>query len=291
MNLFSFQKINVAAVQFPVQGNTSQEAFFLKLESYIKQAKENGSRLVVFPELLTADVAIRREDVSEGQQMRSLAKDFFETYQNWLMQQANHYQMAILGGTTPRVVGDKIVNSALLVFPNNKVFMQDKLFLTPDEKAWEFSAGDTLNIFQTPLGKVAVLICFDCEMPQLSQLLAQERPEIILVPSWTGSQFGFQRVNWTAHARAIEHFAYVIKTSTVAGEGSLDPHFGQAAIITPQDVGFDANVVVGSKDQPDIIYRELDLQQLQDQRGTTGYYPAKEQDQSHLSRKLKLVIE
>lgn len=291
MDFFAHKKINVAAVQFPVQGNSSQVLFFEKLESYIQSAKQNKSQLVVFPELLTADVAVRRDDVSEGQQMRALASDFFESYQTWLVQKANEYQIAILGGTTPRVRDDKIVNTALLVFPGNKVFMQDKLFLTPDEKAWEFSAGDELKVFQTPIGKIAVLICFDCEMPQLSQLLAKDRPEIILVPSWTGSMYGFQRVNWTAHARAIEHFAYVIKTSTVAGEGSLDPHFGQAAIITPQDTGFDSNVVVGSMDQPAIIYRELNLQQLQDQRETTGYFPIKEQNESDRLRKLKLVIE
>ncbi len=288
MNIFSHKTERVAAVQFPVRGGLTRENFFKKVDSYLQKASKEKSKLVVFPELITADIITVTAQKSEREGMRELGKDFFSTYSDWLAERANHYQMAIMGGTTPRESDGQIFNTALLVFPGNKVYIQDKLFLTPSEKEWGFAVGQKLQVFQTSLGKIAILICFDCEMPQLSQLLASQRPEIILVPSWTSTMQGFQRVLWTAQARAIEHYAYVIKTSTVADRGASDVHFGQAEIIHPQDVAYSTDVKQGAFNKPDILFGDVQLAFLNEQRAKTGYYPSKEQQLLEKTRTIKI---
>jgi predicted amidohydrolase len=288
MDIFNHKVVRVAAVQFPVRGGLKREDFYKKVDAYLQQAHKEKTKLVVLPELITADVITVTAQKTEGAAMRELGKEFFISYREWLIERANHYQMAIMGGTTPRESGGKIFNTSVLVFPGQKVFLQDKLFLTPIEKEWKFSVGDRLQVFDTPLGKIAILICFDCEMPQLSQLLAPQRPEIILVPSWTSSMQGFHRVSWTAQARAIEHYAYVIKTSTVAAKGATDVHFGQAAIIQPQDLAYSTQIKQGTFNKPDIIFGEIQREMLDEQRQKTGYYPAKEQDLLKKTRTIKI---
>lgn len=288
MNLFNKKSARVAAVQFPVKGGLTRDEFFKKVDSYLQKASKEKSKLVVFPELITADVITVTPQKSEREGMRELGKDFFISYRDWLVERANHYQMAIMGGTTPRDSGGQIFNTALLVFPGNKVYLQDKLFLTPSEKEWGLAVGQKLQVFETPLGKISILICFDCEMPQLSQLLASQRPEIILVPSWTSTMQGFHRVLWTAQARAIEHYAYVIKTSTVADKGATDVHFGQAAILHPQDKAYSTEVKQGAFNKPDILFGEVQIEQLNEQRAQTGYYPVKEQQLLEKNRTIKV---
>ena len=243
---------------------------------------------MVFPELLTADIIKITDLQSEAEAMRALSGNFFDIYKTWLMAKADEYEMAILGGSTPRQHQGEILNTSLLVFPGQKIYMQDKLFLTPSEKDWGFVGGQQLQVMDTPLGKIVILICFDCEMPLLSQMLAEQQPELILVPSWTSTLQGFHRVLWTAQARAIEHFAYVVKTSTVADTENAEEHFGQAAIIPPQDLDFNETLQQGLFNQEDFIWGKIDLEKLSSQRTATGYYPAQEQQTYNETRDIKI---
>ena len=231
----------VAAVQYPLAEGLKPETFYGKVTGYIDDAKAHGAGLVVFPELLTTELI----DWEEGfiAKLASLAREFTPSYHAWLKNQATTKQIAILGGTSPRLVresdtGPTIVNTAVLAMPDGRLLLQDKLFLTPDEKQWGWSGGHELHVFNTPWGKTAIAICFDCEFPTVTSLLANEKPDVILVPSWTSTHSGLNRVDFTARARAVEHFAYVVKTGTVPDLKSSQSHFGQASIHTPQEVGF-----------------------------------------------------
>ncbi len=103
-----------------------------------------------------------------------------------------------------------------------------------DEK-WNTDAGDTLKLFDTPFGKIAILICYDIEFPEQARMVCEAGADILFVPSCTDDRQGFLRVRYCCHARAIENQVFVVMTNTVgnlAVEG-LGMHYGRAAIITP----------------------------------------------------------
>lgn len=269
--------LRVAAVQYPLGENAAPAAFLAKVSGFVSEAKANRADLVVLPELLTTELVNWASPEGEVSQLRSIARDFTPSYFDWLKVQALEKNVAILGGSTPRLVGEKIVNTAVLAFPNGRLVLQDKIFLTPDEKVWGWTPGERLEVFDAPWGKSVIAICFDCEFPLLSQGLVASAPEVILVPSWTSTTYGRNRVDWTARARAIEHYAYVVKTGTVPDPSSSQPHYGQATIVTPQDVGFKDSVVQGSENKQEIVYAELDMSLLREGRARSGYFPGKEQ--------------
>ncbi len=270
------KELKVAAVQYPLAEGSTPAAFLAKVAQYIKDAKSNGSDLVVFPELITTElVDWHKADIP---QLEAIAKDFTPKYIEFIEQQAKTQNIAILGGTTPRLTEDGIVNTAILALPNGKTVLQDKLFLTPDEKVWGWEGGTKLNIVDAPWGKTAILICFDCEFPVVSNMLAKERPEVLLVPSWTSTESGLNRVDFTARARAVEHYAYVIKTGTVQGDNATQPHFGQASFHTPQDKGFATKPQEGELNKAQILYGTLDLEHLRTRKAESGYYPGNEQN-------------
>lgn len=282
-------RLRVAAVQFPLGERGNQQDFLAKVERFIIEAKENGAELVVFPELITTElVDWHARNESSPQQMQRIAREFSPRYERWLQQQAQSRGIAILGGTTPRIVeGERVVNTAILAMPDGKVHLQDKIFLTPEEKVWNWKPGSTLKVIDSPWGKTSMLICFDCEFPAISNMISKFKPELLLVPSWTSSMAGLNRVDWSARGQAVGQYAFVVKTGTVAGENATEPHFGQASIITPQETGWPTQTIEGTLNRPAIIYGDLDLAQLRRKKADSGFYPGKEQ----LERREPIAVE
>lgn len=272
------KKLKVAAVQYPLGEKKTALELLQKIKEYVVEAKKNDAELVVFPELVSAELIDWNEPVPINTQFHKIAQTFTPAYIEWLKQISSELNISILAGTTPRLVNDQIVNSAILTLTDGKTYIQDKLFLTPDEKDWGWSPGKELRPINAPWGKSIITTCFDCEFPIVSQLLTKIQPELILVPSWTSTKAGLNRVDWTAHARAVEHFAYVVKTGTVPDTTSTQEHYGRATIIGPQDPSFNIKPINGKLNSSEIVYGDIDFAKLRERRVQTGYYPGKEQN-------------
>lgn len=153
---------------------------------------------------------------------------------------------------------------------------QDKIHRTRWEREkWNTDAGDKQRLFDTPFGKIAILICYDIEFTELSRMVCEADADSLCVPCCTDDRQGFLRVRYCGHARAFENQVFVVCTSTVgrlAVEG-LGLHHGQAAIITPSDFAFarDGIATEGTPNIEQIVVAELDLRDLESTRlkGTT----------------------
>lgn len=109
-----------------------------------------------------------------------------------------------------------MLNTAYYFTPNGNVFEQDKIHRTRWEREkWNTDAGDKLHLFETPFGKIAILICYDIEFPELARMVCEAGADILMVPSCTDDRQGFLRVRYCCHARAIENQVFVVMTSTV----------------------------------------------------------------------------
>ena len=269
--------MKIAAIQFPLQEGQEAAAFLTKVQTYISEAAQAGAKLVVFPELISTELVDWHSRTPHAEQLRAIATNFTPQYIEFLRNEATTRHISILGGSTPREVSGEIRNTAILALADGQIVLQDKIFLTPDEQLWGWQPGTELRVFKAPWGKTVITTCFDCEYPILSQGLVQPSPELWLVPSWTSTVFGLNRVGWTAHARAVEQFAYIVRTGTVPGQGATQAHQGQASIIGPQDQGFSPVPITGQLNQPQIVYGDLDFEILRDGRQRSGYFPGKEQ--------------
>jgi predicted amidohydrolase len=269
--------LRVAAVAFPLGERATGDEFLNKIDKLVVRAKEGQAGVVVLPELITTELVNWQSQVDEITQLKNIAEKFTPVFIESVKAMAVKNQISILAGSTPRLVRGKVYNTAVLALPDGRVLLQDKIYLTPDEKEWGWTPGKTLHVFDLPWGRSVITICFDSEFPGLSQMLAPYRPEVFFVPSWTSGEAGFNRVDWATKGRAIEHYAFVIKTATIPDPKSTVPHVGNATIIGPQDGGFAVGAIEGAKNQPDMIFGNLDLLTLRARRALTGVYPVNEQ--------------
>lgn len=265
--------LSIAMVQTAVRPMRDEELSYHVAQS-VSRAVKAGAKLVVFPELISLSLV---GNLNVGPRLRELATTVQGQHLQRLQQLAREHNVSILGGTFPRLHSGAIHNTAFLVFPSGKYVAQDKIYPTSWEKEWGWRGGNRITIFDAPWGTTAILICYDSEFPELSNSLVAAKPELILVPSMTSNEHGFNRVRWSAQARAIEHHAYVVHVGA-AGRG----YYGQAALITPQEVAQPIGIAKGNAtavNRPDqILVVKADFARLRIARGYPDtIYPALDQ--------------
>ena len=70
--------------------------------------------------------------------------------------------------------------------------------------------GDAAGLVAVGDVMVGILVCYDCEFPELAMSLADDGADLLLIPSLTLNRRGFNRVQLCARARAVENQVYVI---------------------------------------------------------------------------------
>ncbi|MDR5652613.1 carbon-nitrogen hydrolase family protein [Ruixingdingia sedimenti] len=237
--------MRIAAAAYPLDWFDDWGAYAAKLSDWVARAAAQGADLLVFPEygamelasLGGAAVAADLEAaLHEAARHRDAVDDLHLTL-------ARRHGVHILGASGPVWAGGaRPVNRAVLYGPGGIVGHQDKQIMTRFEREdWDVTPGGPLAVFDTAVGRIGVLICYDSEFPLLARHLAESGAEILLVPSCTDSVAGFTRVRVGAMARALENQCVVVQAPTVgpcAWCPAVDENHGRAAIYGPPDRGW-----------------------------------------------------
>lgn len=274
-------RVQTALIQYEIQGGLDSETFLNKVEELIRSAADEGAQLLVLPELISNDlVDLSEQNQSAEKQWVTIAEKETPKLFERIRKLANELNVYISGASSPTLREEKIYNTAIFARPDGSAVFQDKIFLTPFEKRWQWTPGERLNVIQTPWGKTVLLICYDSEFPVISHQLARHEPDLLIVPSMTETLSGFRRVRWSAQARAIEHRAYVLHVGTVGEPHPYWKQYGEGAVFTPSEEGFPGVLAQGNTNELNGIVRaEVSFEQLRVARNSPGIFPARDQNQ------------
>ena len=260
-------KFRVSAVQYHLHTIESFDEFAHQCEHYIRTAEEFEADFVLFPEFFTTQLMSIGDEQGKALTINDLP-DFTERYQELFRGFAKKYNIHIIGGTHVIRREGKLYNVAHLFYPDGRMAEQAKIHITPAEiTGWNMGAGEGLQVFETDKGTIAMLTCYDIEFPEIVRMAKAKGADVIFCPSCTDDRHGFHRVRYTSHARAIENQVYVVLTGTVGSLPTVDlmrANFGQAAIITPNDIPFPPKGLLaeGELNNDMIITADLDLDLL-----------------------------
>ncbi|PCL89195.1 carbon-nitrogen hydrolase family protein [Paenibacillus lautus] len=260
-------KFRVSAVQYHLHTIQSFDDFARQSEHYIRTAEEFEADFVLFPEFFTTQLMSIGDDQGQALTINDLP-DFTDRYRELFQGFAKQYNMHIIGGTHVIRREGKLYNVAHLFYPDGRIAEQAKIHITPSEiTGWNMGAGEGLEVFETEKGTIAMLTCYDIEFPEIVRMVKAKGADVIFCPSCTDDRHGFHRVRYTSHARAIENQIYVVLTGTVGSLPTVDlmrANFGQAAIITPNDIPFPPKGLLaeGELNNDMIITADLDLDLL-----------------------------
>ena len=89
----------------------------------------------------------------------------------------------VIAGFCERGADGNIYNSAAVTGPDGVIGIYRKVHLWDREKLW-FTPGDAPpRVFDTPAGRIGVLVCYDLEFPEMPRTLALAGAELIAVPT------------------------------------------------------------------------------------------------------------
>ncbi|MFN2300661.1 MAG: GNAT family N-acetyltransferase [Gammaproteobacteria bacterium] len=259
--------VRVAAVQWQMRSVKGIDEVKQQLEFFIDTVSGYKSDFVLLPEYWNAPLMAQFNQKDPPEAIRSLA-GFTEELRDELVRLALAYNVNIIGGSLPIYDGELLYNGSYLARRDGTWDVQYKLHATPDERSyWGMGGGDKLKVFDTDVGKVGILICYDVEFPELPRLMAERGMRILFVPYWTDTRNSYLRVQRCAAARAIENECYVVIAGSVGNlprVENMDIQYGQAAIYTPSDFAFphDATLAEATPNTEMTLICDLDMDKL-----------------------------
>ncbi len=261
----------LGVVQWQMRLFASFEEFVQQVEFFVDTVSGYNADLVLFPELFNAPLMAEFNQEYPSEAMRSLA-EYTEPLRQALLDMALKYNINIISGSIPEYRDQRLYNVSFLCRRDGTWDAQYKLHLTPDEaNYWGLQGGDALRVFDTDVGKIGILICYDIEFPELSRHLVDQGMNILLVPFWTDTKNGYLRVRRCAQARAIENECYVAISGSVGNlpkVENMDIQYSQSAVFTPSDFAFphDAIAAEATPNTEMTLIVDLDLDLLKELR-------------------------
>lgn len=243
--------MKIAAAAYPFSFFHQFSDYQAKIEGWVAEAVGEGAELLVFPEYGAMELASLggREVAADIEAALHEVARHKEAVDALHCALAAKHGVYILGASAPhferREDEERPVNRAMFYGPEGVVGYQDKQIMTRFERdTWDVVGGKGLPVFDTPLGKIGFVICYDSEFPLLARALVDAGAEILLAPSCTDSFAGFTRVRVGSMARALENQCIVVHAPTVGDCDfcpAVDVNIGSASIYGPPDHGFPEN--------------------------------------------------
>ncbi|MFZ5918500.1 MAG: carbon-nitrogen hydrolase family protein [Chloroflexota bacterium] len=253
------KRFTAACVQIAITPNAVHENL-QKVEAWLERAvRENGAELVVLPETVTTgftpampvEELWQRVDVIPGATTAPIQRA------------ARNLGVHVVFPTYERGPQRSVVyNSAALIGPDGQVIgVYRKTHLFPTERlsgggpsglrtGWS-TPGTEAPVFETALGTLGIIICYDGDFPELARVMAVKGAEVIARPSALLRSFEIWEV--TNKARAYDNHVYVAACNAVGPDAGGNYFFGHSMIVSPI-----AQTLALARGSEEIITAELD---------------------------------
>ncbi|KAJ9429903.1 Predicted amidohydrolase [Candidatus Pantoea symbiotica] len=215
------------------------------LLAWMEHAAQEGADLVVFPEQIlqgylpdtlnwngeaVAWQMAQAEVVPQGESVLALQR------------QATQLGVHVVFGMTERHPerAEVLFNSAVLLGPQGLVGVYRKVHQPGDEKHVYYPGSD-FPVFNTPLGRIGMLICYDKVFPESTRELALKGADVMIMPTaWGYGGDGsagdadpmVDSYTLFGRVRALENQCWMIESNLCGTHGNLHYH-GHSRIIDP----------------------------------------------------------
>ena len=215
---------------------------------------EEGTDLIVLPEMFTTGFTMQPERVAENMQGETIV---------WMQSLAKAKNCAITGSLV--IIEDKkYYNRLLFVFPSGEIQYYNKrhLFtLAGEDKS--YTKGTQKLIIEYRGWKICPLICYDLRFPVFARN-AEEYDILLYVANWPTIRI--QAWDTLLKARAVENMSYSIGVNRVGTDEKEYDYSGHSQV-----VDFLGNYTIAPQEASGVFYAQLDKETLEKTRTKLGF--------------------
>lgn len=235
----SSKAVTIATVSIDVDPNFDTKTILKRLLDIVDQAVDNGANLVVFPECCVTGVDYTRKNfknavmgLAGGEGTATLAD--LEKFPNdsitkMFIQKAKSKKVHIIWNMYTKSEDDSRFyhNTSILVGPKGLIGKYDKIHLPAGEQI-TVTNGSEFKVFDTELGKIGMIICYDTLFPECPRILALKGAQIVVASTaWpameqepTEDDFYLKAIDNVAAYGAMLNGVYFV-TSNIANPGAI----------------------------------------------------------------------
>ena len=198
------------------------------LQKVLDAAASVETDLLVLPELFNTGYQFTSED-----EAKSLSEKIPSGFTTTALGKLSAKKKVYIAAGIAEYSEGKIYNSAVLTGPDGFIGVYRKTHLFYEEKLW-FSSGDTgFKVWQTPIGNIGIMICFDWFFPESARALALRGADIIAHPS----NLILPHCPDAMVTRCIENRVFAVTANRIGSEQRGDkeklPFIGKSQITSP----------------------------------------------------------
>src|SRR2546422_4512769 len=218
----------------------------------LEEAAAAGAELLVLPEC-----AIPGYMFESAEEALPFAEEVPGPSSEVLERESRRLGMHVVCGLLERD-GDTLRNAAVLVGPDGLVGTYRKTHL-PFLGVDRFVVpGDELNVYDTPLGRIGVEICYDLRFPEVTRTLALKGADIVAHPTNFPMAARLQTELITV-ARAAENRIYLLTANRV-GKERWGEFCGWSQIVDP----FGRRLAEAGETEEALLVAEVDVERARE---------------------------
>jgi N-carbamoylputrescine amidase len=249
---------------------------------HVRDAASRGAQIVCLPELFQTQYFCQREDSA----LFDLAEQIPGPTTVKLSELAKQLKIVLVASLFERRAAGVYHNTAVMFDVDGKLLGLYRKMHIPDDplyyEKYYFTPGDLgFRAFDTNMGRVGTLVCWDQWYPEGARITAMQGAQVLFYPTAIGwhpsekEEFGFaQHDAWRTiqRAHAIANGVYVAVVNRVGHEtgdirgksasGAGLEFWGGSFICDP----FGRVIAEASHDREEILIGEVDLKNIEDTR-------------------------
>ena len=252
---FKANKTTLTVAAVSMNAVLDKEENLQKFFYYMEEAKKDGATLIVFPE-----IALQQNpawgDIPTKEELDYLyntAETIPGSSTDRLAAKAKEISMYVIFGMTEKVSDeDSLYNASVFIGPDGIIGKYRKINLWRGGKehlCWK--KGKDTGVFDSPFGKVGLMICIDMHYWLGSELAKEGANFLVTVAAWPAS--GKKRFEEVTIENAAKTNLWHIVSNQVGSVGDLQD-YGHSRIVDPN-----GNIIADTGDEEGFIIVKTEL--------------------------------
>lgn len=258
--------MRAALVQLSASDDVSEN--LMRTEGMLDAAHAQGAELVCLQECFNTWFFAQRIDPKS----QDLAEPIDGPSMRRMRDAAKRLGLHLIVPFYERAMAGELYNSAVLLGSSGEILGVYRKHHLPmsshfNEKFYFRPGNAGFPVFDTPLGRIGIMICYDRHFPESARALGLAGAEFVFVPTATTTR-GFSRSVWETELRAhaIANGFYVAGVNRVGTELE-STYYGASVFIDP--IG---QVIAQAGDGEEILMAELPRERIDEVRKVWPFY-------------------
>ncbi len=139
----------------------------------------------------------------------------------------------------------RVIDSAKMVHIAQAAQFYEQDYYTP--------SPDGFKVFDTPFGRVGIVICFDRHLPESIRTCTLMGAQLVIIPTANTEAEPMEMFEWELRVQAMQNQVFVAMCNRVGREGDM-LFAGQSIVVHPS-----GDVILKADDEPRLAVCDIDL--------------------------------